>query len=100
MREAHLDHLCKLIRATRGDDELSVLLTALLTPQELQEIDTRWQLLCRLDAGETQRGIAHELGISLGKIARGSRLLKHDLPEFRDVMQHVQEHLADDAADS
>ena len=48
----------------------------LFTPSELQLIVMRWLLMRKLRAGETQRAIAKELGLSLCKITRGSRILK------------------------
>ncbi len=82
--------LSGIILGTKGRHELEVLLEGLLTPQELEEIIMRWQLLCLLDEGETQRDIAHKLGISLGKIARGSRLLKYGPEEFRELFRRLQ----------
>lgn len=85
-----LERLRALIRSTRNDEELRLLLRGLLTPQEGEEIDLRWQLLCRLVDGETQRETARELGVSLGKIARGSRLLKYDEPELERLVQRLR----------
>lgn len=51
-------------------------LAALLTPSEAHDLSARWELVKRLDQGETQRQIAKELGLSLCKITRGSRELK------------------------
>jgi len=48
----------------------------LLTPAELRDLVLRWRLLQRLHAGEPQRRIADDLGVSLCKITRGSRILK------------------------
>ena len=49
----------------------------------------RWRLLVLLERGTTQRDIARELGISLGKIARGSRLLKYGPEEFRALLLRI-----------
>lgn len=48
----------------------------LLTTAELRDLVLRWRLLQRLHAGEPQRRIADDLGVSLCKITRGSRILK------------------------
>jgi TrpR family trp operon transcriptional repressor len=48
----------------------------ILTPAEARDLALRWQLLQRLHAGVAQRRIADELGVSLCKITRGSRILK------------------------
>ena len=48
----------------------------ILTPAEMRDLVLRWRLLQRLHGGEPQRRIAGELGVSLCKITRGSRILK------------------------
>lgn len=85
MQEQQLDELSGLILQTRTRQELEVLLQGLLTPQELDEVIQRWRLMALLLKGTTQRDISHELGISLGKIARGSRLLQYGPPHFREL---------------
>jgi TrpR family trp operon transcriptional repressor len=89
MQEQQLDELSGLILQTRDRQELEVLLQGLLTPQELDEVVLRWRLMALLLEGATQRDISHELGISLGKIARGSRLLKYGPPNFRELASRL-----------
>ena len=95
MQDAISELLTRIIRAARTPEELQTLLEGLLTPQELEEIDHRWRLLCRLDEGWTQRDIAKDLGVSLGKIARGSRLLKYGSPGFRDLVRRIRSEVGD-----
>lgn len=95
MQDDVLNLLTRLFEAARGPDDIRILLEGLLTPQELDEIDHRWRLLCRLEAGWTQRDIAKDLGVSLGKIARGSRLLKYGSPEFRGLVERIRAELRD-----
>ncbi len=52
------------------------LLEELLTPAEVRDISLRFASLKCLSSGQTQRQIAANLGISLCKITRGSRVLK------------------------
>jgi TrpR family trp operon transcriptional repressor len=49
----------------------------ILTAAEMRDLALRWLLLKKLSAGMPQRKIADELGISLCKITRGSKLLKN-----------------------
>lgn len=62
----------------RLDDASTVrrFLGEILTPAELHDLALRWRLLERLCAGQSQRAIADDLGVSLCKITRGSRVLK------------------------
>ncbi len=46
------------------------------TPAEIQDVALRWRLMQMLSDGVTQRKIADDLGISLCKITRGSKVLK------------------------
>jgi TrpR family trp operon transcriptional repressor len=91
MQERLLSKLSNLILKTRNRDELEILLEGLLTPQEIEEVVLRWELMARLLRGETQRDIGQSLGISLGKIARGSRLLKYGSQQFPKLMERLLE---------
>lgn len=53
-----------------------MLLEDILTPQEIASLSERWQLIQMLYAGVPQREISKELGISISKITRGSRMLQ------------------------
>ena len=85
---ASLHTLMDIFSLPGNTRELESLLEGLLTPQETEELVKRWQLLQRLLTDEPQRQIAKELGISLGTIARGSRLLKYGPVEFRQLVAH------------
>ncbi len=64
----------------RIDDPAGVreFLQALLTPAELEDLASRWEILKRLHRGHTQRQIAADLHLGLCKITRGSKELKKD----------------------
>ncbi len=63
----------------------------LLTETELKDLSLRWELLKKLHDGISQRKIASELGISLCKITRGSKLLKD---RHSAVNQIIQQHFS------
>ena len=71
-----LTELARLLASTENPRLVEAVLIALLTPSEAHDLSARWELVKRLDQGETQRQIAKELGLSLCKITRGSRELK------------------------
>lgn len=58
-------------------------LECLLTPYEISEISSRWNLVKLIDQGISQRKIASELGLSLCKITRGSKELKKKNSPFK-----------------
>lgn len=72
-------------------DEAYKVLFALLTPPEREKIALRWQLVCMLEKGITQRAIASELGISLCKITRGSHELKYGPESLRTAIRKAVE---------
>ena len=85
--------LARILGAARDEVELRTLIDGLLAPQELEEVVLRWELIEELLSGRTQREISDRLGVSLGKIARGSRLIKYGPPEFRQLVERVQNEL-------
>nr|WP_239090355.1 Trp family transcriptional regulator [Marinomonas ostreistagni] len=51
-------------------------LNALLTPNEIAEMQRRLQIFALLEAGVSQREIAKQLGVGIATVTRGSRALK------------------------
>lgn len=72
---ASISDLASLLTSLEPEDAAR-LLKELLTPAELHDVALRFESLKLLSRGRTQREIAAELGISLCKITRGSRVLK------------------------
>jgi len=64
-------------------------LNCLLTPAELADIASRWALVKALKLKVTHREIAKDLGISLCKITKGSRVLKN--PESAFARLYIKE---------
>jgi TrpR family trp operon transcriptional repressor len=74
--EDRLEELAQLFHQVRDPGLVERFLREILTPSEAAGISSRWELVKRLDQGQSQRAIAAELGLSLCKITRGSRELK------------------------
>jgi TrpR family trp operon transcriptional repressor len=71
-----------------GDSHLiERFLKSILTPNEIDEISTRWALVQLLDQGMSQRKISKKLGLSLCKITRGSKELKKNNSAFKEVIE-------------
>ncbi len=79
--------LCRVIAELRRPQDVRNFLRALLTPPEYARIALRWRLVCLLEAGVKQREIVKRLKVSLCKITRGSRELKHGPACFRDSVK-------------
>jgi TrpR family transcriptional regulator, trp operon repressor len=68
-----IEALCRI----HDTDTMRRLLSEVLTPSEFDALNLRWELMKRLNQGETQRSVASELRISLCKITRGAKIV-HD----------------------
>jgi Trp operon repressor len=62
----------------------------ILTPQELEELALRWQIVRLLDAGMPQREIATTLKCSVTTVSRGSRQLKYGFGGFEKALLKVR----------
>lgn len=62
----------------KTQEDLSGVLSDLLTPAEVIEIADRIRLLQMLRSGKTQRAIAEELGISVTTVSRGNRIIQYE----------------------
>ena len=78
--------LSRVLARLRDPQLVERFLREILTPSEAADLGSRWELLKRLEAGESQRHIATALGISLCKITRGSRELKRTGSALRMVL--------------
>lgn len=78
-----LRDLAKEFLKIKGEKEMEEFLIALLTPQELEAIPKRLQIVKMLKNGMTQRKIAESLGIGIATVTRGSKELKKN--RFKNV---------------
>lgn len=83
----NLNELARLMVASGNPEQIAQFLQELLTPSEIDGISSRWELVKRLDAGQSQRAIASELHLSLCKITRGSRELKRPQSALRAFLE-------------
>jgi TrpR family trp operon transcriptional repressor len=85
----HYIELCKLFAAIDTPQEADDLLQDMFTPQEVESLCERWQLIQQLASGKPQRDIAKDLNISISKITRGSRMLKYGKGGFRRFLKKL-----------
>jgi TrpR family trp operon transcriptional repressor len=78
--------MARALAATSDARSILRFLSSLLTPNEIREIASRWELVKRLEQGDSQRQIARQLGLSLCKITRGSRELKKKDSPFKHMI--------------
>ncbi len=85
-----MDKLSEIARVLSGivdPDLLERFFREILTPKEVRDISSRWELVKLLERGVTQREIARTLGLSLCKITRGARELKRNDSALRRVIR-------------
>lgn len=73
---AAIDEMVNAFVGIKDSLHMKKLFKELFTPAEIKTLELRWLLVKKLYEGIPQRKIASELGISLCKITRGSKVLK------------------------
>ena len=75
--------------------QIMVLLEELFTESEVKDLCMRWELMKLLLQGKSQRVVADELGLSLCKITRGSKILKNDKSVVKKNLQKILNNQAE-----
>ena len=87
MHEKEFKELMRALTvASRDEGLLQAFLEDILTPEELETLPRRWDIVQRLARGETQRNIADTLGIGIATVTRGARELKDKKGGFARVL--------------
>ncbi|TYL49074.1 Trp family transcriptional regulator [Marinomonas sp. IMCC 4694] len=68
--------LVQFLTEADGKTVLEKRLKALLTPNEINEMQHRLQIFSLLEQGVPQRDIAKQLGVGIATVTRGSRAFK------------------------
>ena len=69
---------------------MSRLLQDFFTPQELEDLVLRWEIIKLLHKGIPQREIAKELGVAIGTVSRGARELKYGHNGFVELLKKLE----------
>jgi TrpR family trp operon transcriptional repressor len=86
-----LHELISVFAQTSSYDDMQKLFEELFTQREKYDFALRWRLMKDLYIGKTQREIANDLGISLCKITRGSKILKEPQSLMAQILEE-REH--------
>lgn len=81
-----LGEVAQALARCSSPQEIREFLLCWFTPREVKDMDNRWRLVQELLAGQSQRKIAQDLGVSLCKITRGSRELKKKDSAFKKML--------------
>lgn len=71
-----MQSLIRYLFDTKDPKAMESKLNALLTPNEIGEMQRRLQIFALLEEGVSQRDIAKQLGVGIATVTRGSRALK------------------------
>lgn len=85
--ERATEEISQALAGTSDATLIDDFLLSILTPNEVENISTRWELVKLLEQGISQRKIAERLGLSLCKITRGSKELKKADSAFARMLQ-------------
>lgn len=73
-----------------GDRKLMTeFLVDILTPAEFETMALRWQIVKKLNKGETHRSIAGDLGLGVSTVTRGSRELRNKNGGFHLMLKKL-----------
>jgi len=91
MKQA-IDHteLARILASLTDAEQMSKLLQDFLTPQELEDLVLRWEIIKLLHTGMPQREIASQLGVAIGTVSRGARELKYGHDGFVDLLEKME----------
>ena len=70
-------------------EEMAEFLMDILTPAEFEAMALRWQIVKRLNKGETHRDVAGDLGIGISTVNRGSRELRNKNGGFMIMLKKL-----------
>ncbi len=85
--ESQRRELIKILRAAAKDEKMfELFLDDLLTPNEMNELIARWQIVKQLMSGVSQRDISKNLHVTLVTINRGARMLENHNGGFNQVL--------------
>ena len=77
IKPEYFDEIYEIFTSIKDPKEAQDFFEDMFTPQELETLAERWQLVSRLLEGLPQRKIAEDLGIAVATVSRGSRQIKY-----------------------
>ncbi len=74
-----------------GSDKsfIELFLKDMFTPNEIENLALRWQIVKKLSKGETHREVAGDLGLGISTVTRGSRMLRSKAGGFHQMLKKL-----------
>lgn len=84
----HYKELFELILNLKNYDEVESFISDILTPQELDAVAERWQIVKMLLEGKhSQRDIAEKLSVAIATVTRGNRQINYGNGGFKKIFE-------------
>jgi|SRR3989338_8740425 len=77
------------LKAGENKNLMAEFLVDVLTPAEFDILALRWQIIKKLNKGETHRSIAGDLGLGISTVTRGSRELRNKKGGFHLMLKKM-----------
>ncbi len=68
-------------------DFIALFLKDMFTPNEIENLALRWQIIKKLNNKETHRSVAGDLGLGISTVTRGSRMLRNKDGGFHQMLK-------------
>ena len=79
-----------LVQVSKDEHIFEHFIKDILTPKELDNLGTRWQVVQRLAKGEKHRDIADALDLGVATVTRGSREMRKEEGGIRKALRHLK----------
>lgn len=77
------------IKAGEEKNLMADFLADIITPAEFEDLALRWQIVKKLNKGETHRVVAGDLGLGVSTVNRGSRELRNKNGGFHLMLKKL-----------
>lgn len=79
MQDKYLNELAKTMLELKDRKDVLSFLSWILTPQEIEQLPVRLQIVKMLKKGTAQREIAKKLGVGIATVTRGAKELQRSV---------------------
>lgn len=77
------------VKAGENKNLMAEFLMDIVTPSEFEDLALRWQIVKKLNKGETHRVVAGDLGLGISTVTRGSREMRNKKGGFHLMLKKL-----------
>ena len=90
-KELKSPDLIKAFLSLKNEEEAKIFFRDLMSERDLRELDMRWEVAKKLDAGETYEQIQEKTGAAMETIAKISRWLKEGCGGYKMMIDRMKD---------